>query len=111
MAKIGDIKQYQGPFTSEQTISIEYPCVLGISVDEKDFMKAGSESADSSIEAVIKQKKGNQIVSSSLFIGRTFIYQTQEQYDIISVQFPEGAPASTLLTIVNCAARPETDSD
>jgi len=59
MANIGDIVQYQGPFTTEQTINIEYPCVLGISVGEKDFMKAGSESADSSIEVVINQKKGN----------------------------------------------------
>ena len=105
MANIGDIVQYQGPFTAEQIISIEYPCVLGISVGEKDFMKAGSESADSSIEVVINQKKENQTVSSSFFIGRTFMYQTQEQYDIISVQFPKGAPASTLVDITYCATR------
>lgn len=105
MANIGDIVQYQGPFTSEQTITIKYPCVLGISISEKDFMKAGSESADSSIEVVINQKKGNQTVSSSFFIGRTFMYQTQEQYDIISVQFPNGAPASTLVDITYCTAR------
>ena len=104
MAKIGDIKQYQGPFDNS-IMTFDFPIVLGVSISQKDFMLAGSQDGDSGVQIKINGQ------SNTIRIGRTFIYQTQEQYGINSVQFPEGAPASTLLTIVNCAARPETDSD
>ncbi len=98
MAKIGDIIQYQGPFDTS-SIVIDFPCILGISVNEKDFMQAGSPTGDGSIQVKIN----NQL--QPIFIGRTFIYQTQEQYDITSIQFPNGAPASTLINIIYCSAR------
>lgn len=98
MAKVGDIIQYQGPFDTTP-ITINFPCVLGISVSEKDFMQAGSPTGDSSIQVKINGR------SQTIFIGRTFIYQTQEQYNITSVQFPNGAPASTLVNIIYCPAR------
>ena len=98
MAKVGDIIQYQGPFDTTP-ISITPPCVLGISVSEKDFMQAGSSTEDSSIQVKINNQP------QTIFIGRTFIYQTQEQYNITSVQFPNGAPASTLVNIIYCPAR------
>ena len=99
MAKVGDMVQYQGPFDNNYIIKIIFPCVLGISISEKDFMQAGSSTGDSSIQVKINGQ------SQTIFIGRTFIYQTQEQYDITSVQFPNGAPASTLVNIIHCPAR------
>ena len=101
MAKVGDMIQYQGPFDNDYIIEINFPCVLGISVGQKDFMQAGSRDADSSIQIKINGQ------SQTIFIGRTFIYQTQEQYNITSVQFPNGAPASTLVNIIYCPARAE----
>ena len=99
MAEAGTIEQYQGPFDSGYTITLDGQCIIGISVSEDDFMLTGSETGDSSIQFSINNN------SQTIFIGRTFIYQTQQQYQINTITFPSGAPESTLVNVVYCSER------
>lgn len=99
MASIGTIEQIQGPFEEGKNITLNGHCIIGISVSEDDFMLAGSTSGDSGIEFSINDS------FQTIRIGRTFIYQTQQQYTINKITFPTGAPESTLVNIVYCSER------
>lgn len=99
MASIGTIEQIQGPFEEGKNITLNGHCIIGISVSEDDFMLAGSSSGDSGIEFSINDSL------QTIRIGRTFIYQTQQQYTINKITFPNGAPESTLVNIVYCSER------
>ena len=108
MANIGTIEQYQGPFLAGSTnnnIILNGQCIIGISVSEDDFMLAGSTTGDSGIECQITSYTPSDTVVSNIRIGRTFIYQTQQQYAINKITFPAGAPESTLVNIVYCLER------
>ena len=96
MAKVGTIKQYHGPYASGSTITLNGNCIIGISVSEDDYMQAGAGTSDSSIRFLIN---GQQI-----WMGRTFIYETQQQTNSTVVSFPDGAPSSLLLEAVYCSA-------
>ena len=41
MASVGTMEQYQGPFDEGTSFSFNHPCVIGLSVSEDDYMKAG----------------------------------------------------------------------
>lgn len=99
MADIGVIKQYQGPFNNEYTIELNGQCQIGISVNEDDYMLAGSTSGDKGVEFKINDSL------HSIRIGRTYIYQTEQQYAINTITFPSGAPESTLINVVYCKER------
>lgn len=95
----GTMKQYQGPFTSEDVLQIYGHCVIGISISEDDYYKCGSTAGDRSFEFEIN---GNP---QTFFMGRTYIYQTQQQYTINTITFPSGAPESTLVDVIYCSER------
>lgn len=97
--KAGTIKQYQGPFNAGDVLQIYGSCVVGISISEDDYYKCGSTSGDRSFEFVINGSP------QTFFIGRTYIYQTQQQYTVNTISFPSGAPESTLIDIMYCSER------
>lgn len=99
MADIGIIKQYQGPFDSGDTIVLNGQCRIGISVSEDDYMLAGSTSGDSGIEFKINNNL------HSIRIGRTYIYQTQQQYQTNTITFVSDGPESTLIDVMYCKER------
>ena len=102
MTKMGTISQYQGPFSAGYSITLDGNCIIGISINEDDYMKAGSQLSPS---GQIQEKSfrftinGNQI-----WMGRTYKYQTEEQVNETVVSFPDGAPSSLLLEAVYCIA-------
>ncbi len=95
---IGTIEQYHAPFESN-SITLNGKCVIGISISEKDYMLLGSTSGNKSFRFEIN---GQQI-----WMGRTYIYQTQKQIDgntITTINFPDGTPpASMLIEVVYCS--------
>ena len=95
---IGTIEQFKGPFTSPSTVQIPSSsnCKIGISIGEDDFMLLGSSSSDSSLKININ---GQQI-----WMGKTYIYEIGQQIDNTVLSFPEGAPNSTIVDVVYCAA-------
>lgn len=94
---IGTIEQYHTPFESN-FITLNGKCIIGISIGEDDYMLLGSTSGNQSFRFEIN---GQQI-----WMGRTYMYQTQRQIDnntITTINFPDGAPpASTLIEVVYC---------
>ena len=103
MAAIGTIEQYQGPFLSPSTkLELDGKCIIGISISEDDYMRLGSTSGNKSFRFTIN---GQQI-----WMGRTYIYQTEKQIDQASgetktiITFPDGAPASVKVEVVYCSA-------
>ncbi len=94
MAKIGTIKQYNAPFESN-SITLEGNCIIGVSISEDDYMLLGSSSGDRSFRFEIN---GHQI-----WMGRTYRYQTQEQVNNVTINFPDGIPSSTLIEAVYCS--------
>lgn len=107
MAIAGQVKQHQGPFQVGKTININNGqvgyCVIGFSVNEDDFMENGQkEDKDHSVYVQLTLNDNGNIKTEEIWIGRTYIYQTQEQINIQSVTFPQGAPASFLMDIIYC---------
>lgn len=102
MASIGTIEQYQGPFETGSTLGLNGNCIVGISIGQDDFMRLGSTTGNKSFRFTIN---GQQI-----WMGRTYMYQTQKQIENFSVAqstivgFPEGAPSSVLVEVVYCSA-------
>ena len=102
MASVGTMEQYQGPFDENESFQFNHPCVIGLSVSEDDYMQAGApldqqgQIQDQSIRFTIN---GEQI-----WLGRTYIYETEQQTGISEVvlTFPDGAPDSILLNVIYC---------
>ena len=111
MADSGTIEQFQGPFGTSYTIPLQKNiCRLGISMSEDDFMSWNSTTEigeDSQGRPCTIYKPGNFFFelrtqneqSRVIQMGKTQIYEMEWPEDNISLYFPNGAPASTL---VNC---------
>ena len=98
MAVAGTIEQYQGPLDPNSVINLYGNCIIGISINEDDYMKAGSTSGNKSFRFLIN---GNQI-----WMGRTYLYQTIKPIENnVTIQFPDGAPESVLVEAVYCSAQ------
>ena len=99
MAVIGTMQQYQGPLNPGSTISLTGNCVIGISLNEDDYM---------STRGSTEQERNNKVdfnflinsVPQTFQIGRTFIYQTEQAAKVTSISFPQGAPASLLIDVI-----------
>lgn len=94
MPNFGYIKQYTGPFESGQTITTNANCIIGISVGQKDYMR---EEEDDGILFTIKEDREP---ISTIKLGKTFMYQTQQQINNTVITFPNGAPVSTKVELI-----------
>lgn len=85
----GQIGQIKGPFSSGSNILNNNLLTgkFGISIGEKDLMK-------------IKDFKF-RINNVEYLMGRTGIYEICEPYEVSSIEFPEGAPASVVIDYIN----------
>ena len=85
----GQIGQFKGPFSSGDNILNNNLLTgkFGISIGEKDLMK-------------IKDFKF-RINNVEYLMGRTGIYEICEPYEVSSIEFPEGAPASVVIDYIN----------
>ena len=106
MANIGTMRQFRGPFDENfqvSQLSQEGNHIIGISVDEDDFMswKAHQENGRWVGEDIIFEINGKQI-----HLGKTYMYETEYQINNengkIKLKFPYGAPPSTKVEIVYC---------
>lgn len=87
----GTILQYKGPFSAGASFSLEKSTKFGISINEKDYMKLDGQG----------KKLAFIIDGQQIHLGETFMYETDNAIASGSIiQFPEGAPASTLINIV-----------
>ncbi len=113
----GTLKQYVGPFEPNSLLNlgsvedIGTNCIIGISVDEDDFMSwktssynSTSTSQNPETDIVFQIGKNSQMGSaiSTIHLGRTFMYETERQINDSSIKFPYGAPPSTKVQIVYC---------
>ena len=98
MANSGVIQQFKGPFYTNQTLnipSVSY-CRIGISIGQDDYLQW---------EANHNEKLKVQINEEDIFIGQTFMYQTNYPIGVLNqvyttITFPDGAPESTIVDIV-----------
>lgn len=95
MTNIGVIEQYKGPFIEGYELNLKGNCKIGISIGENDFIKLGSENNTSFVFII-----NNQIIH----MGKTCIYETDNQINDTIIQFPNGAPLSTIVDVVYCEA-------
>ena len=107
MAEIGTIEQYQGPFDENQSLVLIGNCIIGISIGEDDYMKCGS-SIDPQTGRIIEKSFRFKINGRQIWMGRTYIYQTEKQITESGVSrtvinFPDGAPSSVLVEVVYAA--------
>lgn len=105
MANVGNIIQHQGPFTASSTFGIlnGQHCKIGISIGQDDFMFWPTSTALGGYGHPFYFEINGQKIE----MGRTFMYQTDASVDMthipsstISLKFPDGAPASTIVDIV-----------
>lgn len=90
--KPGQIKQFRGPFSVGHTINTSGKCHIGISIGEKDYMKLGSEDADSSFRFLINGQE--------IWMGRTYIYEMTEDISNVHISFIDGAPSSIIVDMI-----------
>lgn len=103
MAAVGTIAQYQGPLPADTTYNFTEACIIGISINEDDFMSYGSAYDDPEKRSFRFIINGNQI-----YMGKTYIYQTVQPVtkplsSPLTISFPDGAPESFLMEIVYCS--------
>ena len=99
MAVIGTMEQYPGPFNHGYTISLTGSCVIGISINEDDYMSTRGNT---------EQARNNKVdfnflinsVPQTFQIGINFIYQTEQAAKVTYISFPQGAPASLLVDVI-----------
>jgi len=110
MATTGIMGQLTGPFSSNDNIitligrkeGLSTPIFfkLGISLGEKDYMVYTRESVVNDCINVIKRFTFTVDLGDGdeeFWLGKTYIYESDEGLYIASLKFPEGAPASTLI--------------
>ncbi len=96
IARIGQLQQYTGPFTSTDNINItNYLVKIGISVDEKEYMPYTTTNTPNLLVMI----NGREIQ-----IGSTYIYQPGNFLQGVNISFPNGAPTSTKVDILTIAS-------
>lgn len=85
------MKQFKGPFQVGQRIAINDKCLIGISINEDDYMRLGSdlnESEPTSLEFKIKHiDASNDQSLYSIQMGKTQVYQLLEQSYVDYIEF------------------------
>lgn len=100
----GVIEQYQGPFEKGFTLTLDGYCIIGVSIGEDAYMKLGS-ALDQNTGQVIEKSFRFVLNDQQIWMGRTYLYETEEKLDKIQtkIKFPDGAPASVLVEVVHCS--------
>lgn len=99
MARI--IKQYNGPYTNEETIDLPAGTLFGISISQDDFMKEAHSSSPVEHPQLKDTNFTFKLDNELIQIGRTFIYQSGEPLGKSKVlSFPNGAPSSVKINII-----------
>lgn len=89
----GTILQYKGPFSAGATIGFQHSTKIGISINEKDYMRINQDGRTQGFIFTIN--------GQTIRLGETFMYETDNAIEANSIiQFPNGAPESTLVNIV-----------
>ncbi len=87
----GFFGQLTGPFSAGQNLATQIGAgrkvKFGISIGEKDYMKLQD----------FCFKVNNILTRVNIYIGRTFIYETDDGIILSELSFPDGAPASTII--------------
>ena len=105
----GIMGQIQGPFRSDQNIAAMIKtkegvtenavfAKIGITVGEKDYMiynRPASGNVEAKRFSFMLQLNGED--EEEFWVGNTQIYESDDGLAIVSLRFPEGAPASTLV--------------
>ena len=47
----------------------------------------------------------SSLIVNQIYMGRTYIYQTEEQIEVTNIIFPEGAPESLLVNVIYCKSQ------
>ena len=96
---IGEIKQQNGPFPLNYSISTDNkPCLIGISISQDDFMRLAIPKTEQTEGSNFTFKINSEIIQ----MGKTFIYQSGQAItdNPITINFPNGAPSSLKVNIV-----------
>ncbi len=103
---MANIRQEQGPFPINYSISIKQQAKIGISIGQKDFMYISGNK--SSFKFIIDTGKTDETTEEHLiWMGRSCIYETDDYTQnnttvypyIKQIIFPQGAPQSCLVNI------------
>ena len=93
---VGDIIQYNGPFSAGSTLNLQGSCLIGVSIGEDDFMNLAS--TDHNFSFILN--------GETIEIGKTYRYETGQQINSAIIQFPTAAPESLKINAVYYAALP-----
>lgn len=99
MIDVGIIKQYRGPFEPNQEIDLQGNCKIGISISEDDLM---SWKAHKEENTWVGQDFVFIINEQIIHMGRTCMYETDNQINNVKISFPDGAPLSLIIDAVYC---------
>lgn len=118
MSGIGSIEQRKGPFTIGSSFQYNGSYIIGVSLGEKDYMSYDNNSPTykmyedypspstygyyeyGDVYFVLTESTDTGIAISTVHLGRTSIYETQQAIKNPLFSFPEGAPASLIIDLV-----------
>ena len=105
MADIGTITQYGSYEITENNNRLELSghCIVGISISEDDYMACGTTTPPG-VEQINEKSFRFTINGKQIWMGRTYMYQTEKQVNNTIITFPDGVPASTRVEVVYCTA-------
>ena len=110
MIQEGTIRQFSGPFDSNYTIDLGNSyynnCKIGISVQEDDYMNWKLNLENNQNYQQTWTEYGKDIVfiinNEEIHLGKTFMYETEQQINNTTISFPNGAPSSLKVRVVYC---------
>lgn len=100
MAKVGIIEQYKGPFDEDYELDLKENCKIGISIGEDDFMSWNPNKENG---AQVGQDFVFLINDKEIHMGRTCMYEIDNQIEETNIKFPDGAPLSLIVDVVYCS--------
>ena len=105
MAKIGTINQYNSYdiIRNNNRLQLSGNCIIGISISQDDYMACGT-STPTGAEQINEKSFRFTINGKQIWMGRTFMYQTEKQINDTIITFPDEVPASVKVEVVYCAA-------
>lgn len=104
MANIGTITQYDSYSITQNNNILELlgHCIVGISISEDDYMLLGRPEIDQQTGQMIAKSFRFTINGHQIWMGRTYMYQTEKQVNNTVITFPDGVPSSIKVEIVYC---------
>lgn len=104
MANTGTIEQYNSYDITNNgnRLELQGNCIIGISISEDDYMTCGTSTSPNS-QQINEKSFRFTINGQQIWMGRTFMYQTDKQINNTIITFPDGVKDSVLVEIVYCA--------